>query len=99
MINRKKNTDFNLFVVIYLNVYPQYFDYWQFKIDTLVLRISNQRGSTVHTFQLVHVFCPYEQRHEISNNVVCVTSRASDQPAHMHSLISAFKFASYKNIL
>ena len=28
----------------------------------------------------------YEPRHEISNNVVCVTSKASDQPAHMRSL-------------
>ena len=27
--------------------------------------------------------------HEISNNVVCVTSKASDQPAHMRGLIRA----------
>ena len=32
----------------------------------------------------------YEPVHEISNNVVCVTSKASDQTAHMHSLIRAF---------
>ena len=32
----------------------------------------------------------YEQRHDISNNVVCATIKASDQPAHMHSLIRAF---------
>ena len=32
----------------------------------------------------------YEPRHEISNNVVCATSKASDQPAHMCSLIIAF---------
>ena len=31
-----------------------------------------------------------EPRHEISNNVVCVTSKASDQPAHTRSLIIAF---------
>ena len=31
-----------------------------------------------------------EPVHEISNNVVCVTSKASDQPAHMRSLIRAF---------
>ena len=31
-----------------------------------------------------------EPRHEISNNVVCVTSKASDQPAHTHNLIRAF---------
>ena len=28
--------------------------------------------------------------HGISNNVVCATSKASDQPAHMRSLIRAF---------
>ena len=28
--------------------------------------------------------------HEISNNVVCATSKASDQPAHSRSLIRAF---------
>ena len=31
-----------------------------------------------------------EPRHEISNNVVCVTSKASDQPAHAPILIRAF---------
>ena len=39
----------------------------------------------------------YEPRHEISNNVVCATSKASDQPAHTRSLIRAF--ASRLNIL
>ena len=31
-----------------------------------------------------------EPRHEISNNVVCATSKATDQPAHTRSLIRAF---------
>ena len=31
-----------------------------------------------------------ERRHDISNNVVCATSKGSDQPAHMCSLIRAF---------
>ena len=31
-----------------------------------------------------------EPRHEISNNVVCATSKASDQPAHTRSLIRSF---------
>ena len=31
-----------------------------------------------------------EPWHEISNNVVCGTSKASDQPTHMHNLIRAF---------
>ena len=38
-----------------------------------------------------------EPVHRISNNVVCATSKASDQPAHMRSLIRAF--ASRLNIL
>ena len=32
----------------------------------------------------------FEPLHEISNNVVCATSKASDQPAHTRSLIRAF---------
>ena len=32
----------------------------------------------------------YESVHEISNNVVCATSKVSDQPAHTRSLIRAF---------
>ena len=39
---------------------------------------------------------PNEPQHEISNNVVCATSKGSDQPAHMRSLIRAF--ASHLNI-
>ena len=31
-----------------------------------------------------------EPVHEISNNVVCATSKVSDQPAHTRSLIRAF---------
>ena len=32
----------------------------------------------------------YEPVHEISNNVVCATSKVSDQPAHTRSLTRAF---------
>ena len=39
----------------------------------------------------------FEPVHEISNNVVCVTSKASEQPAHTCSLIRAF--ASHLSIL
>ena len=39
----------------------------------------------------------YEPRHEIYNNVVCATSKPSDQPAHTRSLVRAF--ASRLNIL
>ena len=37
-----------------------------------------------------NVSLKYEPVHEISNNVVCATSKASDQPAHKRSLIRAF---------
>ena len=39
----------------------------------------------------------YEPWHEIYNNVALATSKASDQPAHMRSLIIAF--SSRLNIL
>ena len=39
----------------------------------------------------------FEPRHEISNNVVCATSKASDQLAHTRNLIKAF--ASLLNVL
>ena len=39
---------------------------------------------------LAHIMKIFEPVHDISNNVVCATSKASDQPAHMRSLIRAF---------
>ena len=45
----------------------------------------------------ISVVTLYEPQHEISNNVVCATSKVSDQPAHTRSLIRAF--ASRLNIL
>ena len=35
-------------------------------------------------------FSIIEPRHDISSNVVCATSKGSDQPAHIRSLIRAF---------
>ena len=37
-----------------------------------------------------HKWIKIEPVHGISNNVVCATSKASDQPAHTRSLIRAF---------
>ena len=48
-----------------------------------------KRGSRMYTI--------IEPPHEIFNNVVCATIKASDQPAHTRSLIRAF--ASRLNIL
>ena len=50
-----------------------------------------------HVFNPIYCQIPYEPVHEISNNVVCATTKASDQPAHTRSLIRAF--ACRSNIL
>ena len=52
--------------------------------------ISKQSMSMVLINDPVLEISIYEPRHEISNNVVFVTSKASDQPAHTGSLIRAF---------
>ena len=46
--------------------------------------------SDVLEFSGMNFVCINEPRHEISYNVVCSTSKASDQPAHTRSLIRAF---------
>ena len=61
--------------------------------------ISPFFGRTEPTFSRVNGLQhnKFEPRHEISTNVVCGTSKASDQPAHSRSLIRAF--ASRLNII
>ena len=54
----------------------------------VLTNLSNSRDQDQNT---------YEPQHEIFNNVICGTSKASDQPAHTSSLIRAF--ASCLNIL
>ena len=51
------------------------------------LAMSITRGLLCDTWKVMKVNEPV---HEISNNVVCATSIASDQPAHTRSLIRAF---------
>ena len=46
--------------------------------------------STIFTCFIPKLESDYEPRHEISNIVVCATSKGSDQPAHMRNLIRAF---------
>ena len=50
------------------------------------------RGLRLISFYTVVYSNPiqFEPVHEISNNVVCATSKTSDQPAHTRSLIRAF---------
>ena len=51
-------------------------------------------GTWLYRFQIFASFFilikTFEPVHEISNNVVCATSKVSDQPAHTRSLIRAF---------
>ena len=51
------------------------------------------RALLAHQYDKYYVFMYWlinEPRHEISNNVFCETSKASDQPAHTRSLIRVF---------
>ena len=52
--------------------------------DQLASSEASWFGSTLFFKDII------EPVHEISNNVVCATSKASDQPAHMRSLSRAF---------
>ena len=63
--------------------------------DLKSLRSMNMRRNLLVELPLGEYW--YKPWHEISNNVVCATSKDSDQPAHMCRLIRAF--ASRWNIL
>ena len=56
---------------------------------TLVVLYSFRPAAGCQTSD-TEVKLTFEPRHEISNNVVCVTSKASDKLAHTCSLIRAF---------
>ena len=77
--------------------------YYHDKRDFLVAEIPKwlPSGPIVITVNNVtwrrYEYYIFEPRHEISNNVVCATSKGSDQPARTRSLIRAF--ASRLNIL
>ena len=47
----------------------------------------NSKTIVLHTIKKIMY---NEPQHGVSNNVVCVTSKGSDQPAHTRSLIRAF---------
>ena len=61
-------------------------------VDFLKKQANKQSGYLISMHLTDSTQCEliYETVHEISNNVLCATSKASDQPAHMHSLIRAF---------
>ena len=61
--------------------------FWSIKNSGEILNKSKSRGF------LASSLSTYEPRHEISNNVVCATSKASAHPVHTRSLIRAFLVA------
>ena len=66
----------------------------------MILLHQNIKGEDQSAYAKADKYLYYnniEPRHEISNNVVCATSKGSDQPAHTPSRIRAF--ASPFNIL
>ena len=71
-----------------------FIEYVFFKFVELYI-YSNQRKVLIHKLY-IYIYI-YEQWRGISNNVVCETSKASDPPAHICSLIRVF--ASRSNIL
>ena len=56
----------------------------------IVVRLTDCLDMTIFIDGDVRQKNPNEPVHEISNNVVCATSKTSDQPAHARSLIRAF---------
>ena len=69
--------------------------FWQFCIDVCSKRFINitllaRRKMPKFPKLKMYLVSLNEPVHEISNNVVCATSKASDQPAHTRSLIRAF---------
>ena len=54
-------------------------------IKSMRATITLTKAFAAHTHSIV-----IELWHDISNNLVCATSKASDQPAHTRSLIRAF---------
>ena len=53
-------------------------------------RTDQKYRPRVPFYHAVAPIYPFQPRHEISNNVVCATSKALGEPAHMLSLIRAF---------
>ena len=83
LLNLLHATLFHLFLLIICSI-PFVNVYLQSK--------SKNRGACLNDFvrsKLLLVY-KFEPVYEISNNVVCATSKASDQPAHTRSLIRAF---------
>ena len=68
---------------------------WNYKLEScgrgvcisFPFRVSPRLFNRAYIYIYIYIYEPW---HGISNNVVCATSKASDQPAHTRSLIRAF---------
>ena len=60
--------------------------------NSVIRRFINRSQTDIIDFTSKFIDLEFiiEPVHEISHNVVCATSKVSDQPAHMRSLIRAF---------
>ena len=61
-----------------------------------MFELSDEKKNLVSVYMYLHVDhvdLINEPPHEISNNVVCATSKSSDQPAHTRRLIRAWLVA------
>ena len=67
-------------------------DWTPFGVSKLNRRLQRLvRVYTCQNVKLLEISCRgSEPVHDISNNVVCATSKVSDKPAHMRSLTRAF---------
>ena len=55
-----------------------------------ICRLTRALAACIHNIWMLMQSDQNEPRHEISNNVICATSKASDQPGHKRSLIRGF---------
>ena len=60
-----------------------------FFYPTLTLMMDSYTTLSNQMLHYIRKWIRIEPVHEISNNVVCATSKASDRPVHMRSLIRA----------
>ena len=56
-------------------------------VDRILNKVLRKMVILERRLNVIAILDIIEPRHEIFNNVVCATSKASDQPAHTRSLI------------
>ena len=70
-------------MLFFLSFYPSNPKYA--KLESSVVSLEVYKKKYVNYDRHLKQISSFEPRHEISNNVVCATSKGSDQPAHMQS--------------